>query len=101
VVASFLAKIETEIQSRVDARLADSPPARRQLDPATLARRQLMLKHMALGSVAGAIPLSFVVYAVAMYRPEAARALVVVWTVIAAVYAAAALRLRSGRRDRH
>jgi hypothetical protein len=60
-----------------------------------------MLNHMALGSVAAAIPLSFAVYAVAPYGPEAASALAVVWIVIAAVYAAGMLRLRSWRHDRH
>jgi hypothetical protein len=61
VVESFLAKVEKEIEARVDARLAASPPARRrQLDAATLAKRRLALKHKALGSVAAAIPFSFV-----------------------------------------
>jgi uncharacterized membrane protein (DUF2068 family) len=56
---------------------------------------------MALGSVAAAIPLSFAVYAVAAHGPEAASVLVVVWIVIAAVYPAGLLRLRSWRPDRH
>ena len=45
VVESFLAKVEKEIEARVDARLAASPPARsRRLDAATLAKRRLALR---------------------------------------------------------
>src|SRR5262245_3714190 len=61
VVASFLAKVEKEIEARVDARLAASRSTpRRQLDAAALAKRRLALKHKALGSAAAAVPFSFV-----------------------------------------
>src|SRR5258708_24861474 len=58
VVESFLAKVEKEIEARVDARLAAWPPARiRRLDAATFTKPRLALKHMALGSGAAAISL--------------------------------------------
>jgi uncharacterized membrane protein len=108
VVESFLAKVETEIEARVDARLAASPPARRG-ELATLAKRRLALKHMALGSVAAAIPLS--VFSLWVYGRTANGnaigpwmgtivSLAVVWILIAAVYAACAFPLRPPPRDR-
>jgi hypothetical protein len=109
VVESFLAKVEKEIEARVDARLAASPPARsRQLDAATLAKRRLALKHKALGSVAVAIPLSFVSLWVHGHTGNYAAigpwmgtivSLALVWILIAAVYAACALRLLPPQRD--
>jgi hypothetical protein len=103
VVESFLAKVEKEIDARVEARLADSPPRARsrQLDPATLARRRLMLQYMAVGSVAAAIPLSLVVLDINSYNRGGVRAaLVLVWILVAAVYAVASALLRPSRRDR-
>ncbi len=76
VVESFLAKVEKEIDARVDARLAASASPRRRQGAA--ARRRLALKHMALGSVG---------------------ALALVWSLIAAVYVACAVRLRPPPRD--
>ena len=52
-----------------------------------------MLKHMALGSVAAGIPLSFVTFAID-FHAGAERAVVLMWIVIAAVYAACAIRFR-------
>ena len=104
VVESFLAKVEKEIEARVDARLTGSPPVpSRQLDAATLARRRLALKHMALGSVGAAIPLS--IFSRWMYDHHMESgfwilSLAVVWILIAAVYVACALPLRSRRGDR-
>jgi hypothetical protein len=98
VVESFLAKVEKEIDTRVDARLAASRPATMQRpDVATYARQRLALKHMAIGSGAAAIPLSVV--ALALHSPGristggAIEIIVVVWILIAAIYAACALRL--------
>jgi hypothetical protein len=103
VVESFLAKIEREIDARVDARLANSPlPARRrELDPATLAKRRLMLQHMAVGSVVTAVPLSLIVLAANPWDQSRVRAaFVLVWILIGAVYAVASALLRPSRRDR-
>jgi hypothetical protein len=102
VVESFLAKVDKEIQARVDARFAASAPARsRQLDTATLARRRLALKYMAVGSVAAAIPLSLVsLWLNGLSGQGMIWSLAVVWILIAAVYVACALPLRPSRRDR-
>jgi hypothetical protein len=105
VVESFLAKIEKEIEARVDARLANPPPPRsRELDPATLAERRLSLRYMALGTVTAGIPWSFFSFAV-MYRDVTLGPRLLElsfgWTLSAAVYAvAAALCRRQWRRDR-
>jgi uncharacterized membrane protein YeaQ/YmgE (transglycosylase-associated protein family) len=102
VVESFLAKVEKEIEARVDARLAASPPAPgRQLDAATLARRRLALRYMALGSVGAAIPLSIFsrwVYDHPMSPGFWLLSLAVVWILIGAAYVACAVRLRPSRR---
>ena len=103
VVESFLAKVEKEIEARVDARLAASPsPRRRQLDAATLAKRRLALRYMALGSGAAAIPLSFLTLWAHGTASDAGTvvSLALVWILIAAVYAACALRLLPPRSDR-
>ena len=102
VVESFLAKVEKVIEARVDARLAASPPARRrQLDAATLARRRLALKYMALGSVGAAIPLSLVsLWLNGLSGQGMIWSLAVVWILIAAFYAACALPQRPPRSDR-
>ena len=109
VVESFLAKVEREIEARVDARLAASPPARsRQLDAATLARRRLALMYMALGSVAVAIPFSFVSLWAHGNTGGAAIgdwtgtvvSIVVMWILISVVYGFCAFRLRPSRRER-
>jgi hypothetical protein len=110
VVESFLAKVEKEIEARVDARLAASPAARsRQLDAATLAKRRLALKHKVLGSLTAAIPFSFVSLWVHGHTGSYAAigpwtgtivSLAVMWILIAAVYTACALRLLPPRSDR-
>ncbi len=110
VVESFLAKVEKEIDARVDARLATAPPARRrQLDEATLAKRSQALRHKAIGSAAAAIPLSFVSLLahgltgnnspVGSFTGTIV-SLAVVWILIGAVYAACALRLLPPPSDR-
>jgi hypothetical protein len=104
VVESFLAKVEKEIEARVDARLAASPPARsRQLDAATLAKRRLVLKYMAVGSVAAAIPFTFVSLWAhgntgrAVIGDWTETSIVVMWVLIGVVYGVCAFRLLAPR----
>jgi len=104
VVESFLAKVEREIEARVDARLAASRPApSRKLDAPTLAKRRLALRHMALGSVGAAIPLS--IFSLWVYLHDMSPgfwiwSLAVMWILIGVVYAVCALRLMPPRSDR-
>ncbi|MGN6791358.1 MAG: hypothetical protein ACTHJW_03110 [Streptosporangiaceae bacterium] len=108
VVESFLAKVEQQIEARVDARLAASSPARRrEPEAATLAGRRRALKHMALGSVGAAIPLSIIIVWVYDERGsywmspyEMILTLAFAWSLIAAIYVACALPLRPPWRDR-
>jgi hypothetical protein len=103
VVESFLSKVEKEIEARVEARLAESPPRsrKRELDPATLAKRRLVLQSATLGSVGAAIPLSFLILGLNPYNQNGVRAaLIVVWILIAAVYTVVSAFLRPSRRDR-
>jgi hypothetical protein len=72
-----------------------------------LAKRRLLLKHMALGSVGAAIPMSiFSVWVNArggsfgMSHERMIVSLALVWILIAAAYTACALRLRPPRRNR-
>jgi hypothetical protein len=103
VVESFLSKVEKEIAARVDARLAESlpRPRKRELDPATLARRRLILRSATVGSVGVAIPLSFLILDLNPYNQAGVRvALIVVWILIAAVYTVVSAFLRPSGRDR-
>jgi hypothetical protein len=74
----------------------------RQLDPATLAKRRLALKHKALGSAAAAIPFSVVsLFAHGITGNGASIGpwtttvvfIAVAWILIAVVYVVCALRL--------
>jgi len=107
VVESFLAKVEKEIDARVDARLAASTPTLpRQLDAATLAKRRLALKYMAVGSVAAAIPFTFVILWAhgnagrAVFGDWTKTSIVVMWVLIVAVYGVCAFRLLPRRSER-
>jgi hypothetical protein len=104
VVESFLAKVEKEIEARIEARLAESlpRPRGRRLDPATAAKRRLMVQHMAVGSVAAAIPLSLIVLSMNPYTSQGGvrAALILVWILIAAAYVVASALLRPSRHDR-
>jgi hypothetical protein len=60
-----------------------------------------MLQHMAVESVASAIPLSLVVLSMNPYDHGGVRAaIILVWILIAAVYAVIAALLQPSRRDR-
>jgi len=102
VVESFLSKVEKEIDARVEARLAEAPPRlrKRELDPATLAKRRLILRSATVGSVGVAIPLSFLILDLNPYNQAGVRvALIVVWILIAAVYTVVSAFLRPSGRD--
>lgn len=86
VVESFLAKIDSEIGARIDARLATTPP-KRDTDPVTAARRRSvatgLVSGLALGTIVVGVPLSW--FAVDI---GGSAKLWNIWAVIAIVYGA-------------
>jgi hypothetical protein len=100
VVESFLAKIDSEIGARIDARLAATPaPRKLDIDPVTAARRRGvatgLVSGLALGTVVVGVPLSWF----AVDIGGSAR-LWHIWVVIAIVYAAGAAVVLAGNRRR-
>jgi hypothetical protein len=53
VIASFLEKVDRQVDARVDTRLAATPQA----EPAKLDRRRTLLKGIAIGTAVSGIPL--------------------------------------------
>jgi hypothetical protein len=56
VVASFIDRVDREVAARVNARLADTRPAR----PAVVGTRRTLLKGMVVGAVAGGLTIAAV-----------------------------------------
>lgn len=102
VVESFLAKIDSEIGARIDARLgALHQPHQRDTDPVVAARRRGvatgLVSGLILGTIVVGVPLSW--FAVDIGGSDK---LWHIWVVIAIVYAAgAAAALVRNRRRRH
>ena len=94
VVELFLAKIDSEIGARIDARLATTP-SKRDTDPVTAARRRGvatgLVSGLAVGTVVVGVPLSW--FAVDI---GGSAKLWHIWVVIAIVYLAASPRSWSG-----
>ncbi len=95
VVQSFLDKLDDEVGARIDAQLGARPARKTPADPALLERRRMQLGAMAAGSVVAALA-SGVAVAWSVHYPGSspAKALIVVWVVLAAVYLGYAWRLR-------
>ncbi len=94
VVESFLARIDKQIEARVDERLAAAPRQRRPVDPARLSRYRIALGGAAAGSAVVGIPLSLLAARALSDNGNGPRALLVFWVVVLAVYGLAAYRLR-------
>jgi hypothetical protein len=97
VVESFFEKVDREISARIDARLANMPQARRrEIDDVTLAKRRSLLTGVAIGAAVAGIPLSWfaVNMATDLSPGNYTVKLLIIWSVIAAVYIAGAIRLR-------
>ena len=94
VVESFLARIDKQIEARVDERLAAAPRQRRPVDPARLSRYRIALGGAAAGSAVAGIPLSLIAARALGDNGNGPRALLVFWVVVLAVYGLAAYRLR-------
>jgi hypothetical protein len=97
VVESFFEKVDREISTRIDARLANMPRARRrEIDDVTLAKRRSLLTGVAIGAAVAGVPLSWFAINMAtdLSPGNYAVKLLIIWSVIAVVYVAGAIRLR-------
>jgi hypothetical protein len=94
VVESFLAKIDRQIEARVDQRLASMTKRGRQpVDPIRLSKYRLALAGAAVGSVVVGLPLSVMAVS-ALSGTGRDGKLILFWVVLVAVYGLAAYRLR-------
>jgi hypothetical protein len=96
VVESFLEKIDKEVGTRIDAKLATTRRAEtRTADPAHLDRKRSQLGAMAAGSAIGALASGAAVeWSVHYPGSSPAKALATVWAILAVVYIVWAWRLR-------
>lgn len=98
VVESFLAKIDKQIEARVDERLAamgpSARPRRRPADPVRLGKFRVAVASAAVGTAVVGIPLTFVAEKALSRAGNGADPLVLIWVVLLAVYGLAAFRLR-------
>jgi hypothetical protein len=97
VVESFLARIEKQIDARVDERLAAvggrSRRPRRPTDPVRLGRYRSALAGAVAGSVVVGVPLT-ILAAHLLSAGRTGNRLIVLWVVLLVVYGLAAYRLR-------
>jgi predicted ArsR family transcriptional regulator len=96
VVESFLEKIDQEVGARIDARLAATRQAETSAaDRALLDRKRAQLGAMAAGSALAAVASgAAVAWSVHYPGSSPAKALALVWAILAVVYIAYAWRLR-------
>jgi hypothetical protein len=95
VVESFLAKIDQQIDARVDQRLASmTKRGRRPADPVRLSKWRVALAGSAAGSVVVGLPLTLIAASALMNGTGHAGRLIWFWVVLVAVYGLAAYRLR-------
>jgi hypothetical protein len=94
VVESFLAKIDKQIEARVDERLASLAKPRRRVDPARLSKWRVAVAGSAVGSVVVGLPLTLIAASALSDGTGRAGRLIWIWVVIVAVYGLAAYRLR-------
>jgi hypothetical protein len=95
VVESFLAKIDKQIEARVDQQLASRTGRRRRpADPVRLGKWRLALAGAAAGSVVVGLPLTLIAASALTNSGGRAGRLIWIWVVLVAVYGLAAYRLR-------
>jgi hypothetical protein len=94
VVESFLAKIDMQIEARVDERLASRPRRRKPVDPARQRTWRIALAGAAAGSVVVGLPLTLIAANALSESTGHAGRLLWIWVVLVAIYGLAAYRLR-------
>ncbi|MFY9890097.1 MAG: hypothetical protein WAK71_17410 [Streptosporangiaceae bacterium] len=94
VVESFLARIDKQIEARVDERLAAVARPRRPVDPARLSKFRLAFGGLVAGSAVAGIPLTVLAAQARNEAGNSPKALLVIWVVVLAVYGLVAYRLR-------
>jgi hypothetical protein len=99
VVESFMAKIDKQIEARVDERLAGlTKPGRRlgrrPVDPIRLSKFRFALAGLVAGSAIAGIPLTIAAGTGLSEAGASPRALIWIWVLVVAVYGLAAYRLR-------
>ena len=98
VVESFLAKLDKQIEARVEERLAGVPVRRRRpVDPLRLSKLRYALAGGAVGAVVAGVPLTMIAVRALHFTDNGGRVLWV-WVPLAIVVGLAAYRLRR-RRD--
>lgn len=95
VVESFLAKIDKQIEARVDQQLAGRTRRRRRpADPVRLGKWRFALAGAVAGSVVVGLPLTLIAASALNNGAGRAGRLIWIWVVLVAVYGLAAYRLR-------
>jgi hypothetical protein len=100
VVESFLAKIDQQIEARVDERLAGLTGQarlarrRRPADPVRLSKLRIALAGVVAGSIVAGVPLTIMFAKERSASPVSANAVIVFWVVLVVIYGLAAVRLR-------
>jgi hypothetical protein len=100
VVESFLAKIDKQIEARVDERLASMSGSRRprvrrpRFDPVRLGKLRIALAGVIAGSIVAGIPLTIMWGKGRSASPASGNAVIFFWVVLVVVYGLAAVRLR-------
>ena len=100
VVESFLAKIDQQIEARVDERLAGLTGQarltrrRRPADPVRLSKLRIALAGVVAGSIVAGVPLTIMLAKERSASPVSANAVIVFWVVLVVIYGLAAVRLR-------
>jgi hypothetical protein len=95
VVQSFLAKIDQQIEARVDERIASlRVPRRKPADPATQRTWRIALAGAAGGSLLVGLPLTLIAANALSEGTGHAARLLVIWVILGAIYGLAAYRLR-------
>jgi hypothetical protein len=97
VVESFLAKLDKQIEARVDERLAAVPARRfRPLDPLRLSKWRYALAGAAVGAVVAGVPLTMIALRAMEFTGDGGRVRWV-WVPLAIAVGLAAWRLRRRR----